>query len=69
MKTREQVYAECAGIVAECDTNGQINTSGSIDDVIYDLLDFVYGYDDMDDDEKDMHYNCMLEAWRNYGGN
>lgn len=69
MKTREQVYAECAGIVDECDMRGQINTSGSVDDVIYDLLDFVYGYDDMDDGEKDMYYNCMLEAWRNYDGN
>ena len=69
MKTREQVYAECVRIIDECDMRGQINTSCSIDDVIYELLEFVYGYDDMDDDEKDMYYNCMLEAWRNYDGN
>lgn len=69
MKTREQVYAECARIVKECDTRGQISTGCSVDDVVYGLLDFVYGYDDMGDDERDMYYDCMLEAWRSYGGN
>lgn len=66
MKTREQVYAECAKIVEERDARGQISTSCSVDDVVYGLLDFVYGYDDMGDDEKDMYYDCMLEAWRSY---
>lgn len=65
MKTREQVYAECVRIIDECDKRGQISTSCSLDEVIYRLLDFVYGYDDMDDDEKDMYYSCMLEAWQN----
>lgn len=69
MKTREQAYAECVRIIDECDMRGQINTSCSIDDVIYELLEFVYGYDDMDDAERDMYYDCMLEAWRNYDGN
>lgn len=69
MKTREQVYAECVRIIDECDMRGQISTSCSIDDVIYELLEFVYGYDDMADGEKDMYYDCMLEAWRNYDGN
>lgn len=69
MKTREQVYAECVRIIDECDMCGQISTSCSIDDVIYELLDFVYGYDGMDDDEREMYYNCMLETWRNYDGN
>ena len=69
MKTREQVYAECMRIIDECDMRGQISTSCSIDDVVYELLEFVYGYDDMGDDERDMYYDCMLEAWRNYDGN
>lgn len=69
MKTREQAYAECAGIIDECGTRGQISASCGIDDVIYGLLDFVYGYDGMDDDERDMYYDCMLEAWRNRDGN
>lgn len=67
MKTREQAYAECVKIIDECNARGQISTSCSIMDVIYELLDFVYGFDDMDDDEKNMYYDCMLEAWRNYG--
>ncbi len=69
MKTREEAYAECVRIIDECDMRGQISTSCSIDDVVYELLEFVYSYDDMGDDEKDMYYNCMLEAWRNYDGN
>lgn len=60
------MYDECWNILSQCVANEQVSADDDIEDIMYELLEFVDGIEDMDDEQTDAYKNAMLEVWRDF---
>ena len=62
----DEQYDECWNILSQCVANEQVSADDEIDDILYELLEFVEGWERMTDEEQDEWGNAMMAVWRNF---